>query len=432
MARRKFRNNQRQEFVSERSYQEFYLNTPQQHISRTELLRLIKGGEDTYLELKVKLSNPEKITQEIVAMANTDGGMIVFGITDQLRLEGVDNPEFVQDELIRLCREEIYPPLMPLIDCVAFDSGKRVVILEIEGKKRPYRTKDGRFFWRIGADKREVSREELSGLLDELRPLGYENVPVIGATEADIDDMVLWSFARWFSGDAFEEKNVSFYHTGEFLKKDLLLGIGNHDEFTPTVAGILLFGKNERVAELFPRSSVWVYKYAGDSPTSPIVEKTEIKGNLHTISEKVWQFIKRYSDVWESKPRSLNHPDSPVKARANYHAGVIKEAITNALVHRDMALRDAITKICLFDSFIEITNPRRTGGFVPPAAKAIRYGIPQAINPQIKAIYTSPAYGTELENGGLPMIFRESRLFSNKKTELYITNDEFRIKIYCL
>jgi hypothetical protein len=97
-----------------------------------------------------------------------------------------------------------------------------------------------------------------------------------------------------------------------------------------------------------------------------------------------------------------------------------------------MALRDAITKICLFDSFIEITNPRRTGGFVPPAAKAIRYGIPQAINPQIKAIYTSPAYGTELENGGLPMIFRESRLFSNKKTELYITNDEFRIKIYCL
>jgi predicted HTH transcriptional regulator len=60
--------------------------------TRTELLRLIRGGEDTYLELKVKLSNSERIAQGIVALANTDGGTIIFGVNDQLRIEGVSNP----------------------------------------------------------------------------------------------------------------------------------------------------------------------------------------------------------------------------------------------------------------------------------------------------------------------------------------------------
>ena len=73
----------------------------------------MRGGEDTYLELKVKLSNAERIAQGIVALANTGGGVIVFGVNDQMRVEGVDDAESVQDELVRICREEIQPPLVP-------------------------------------------------------------------------------------------------------------------------------------------------------------------------------------------------------------------------------------------------------------------------------------------------------------------------------
>src|SRR5256714_3773905 len=113
MARRKFRSNQRHEPSTERSFQEYVLSTPAPQTSRTELMRLVRGGEDSYLELKVKLSNTEKITQEIVALANTEGGVIIFGVNDQLRVEGVDDSEAVQDELVRICREEINPPLVP-------------------------------------------------------------------------------------------------------------------------------------------------------------------------------------------------------------------------------------------------------------------------------------------------------------------------------
>src|SRR5213082_1627351 len=115
MARRKFRNNQRNEPLSQRSFQEYILNTPAPQTSRTELIRLIRGGEDTYLELKVKLSNSERIAQGIVALANTDGGTIIFGVNDHLRIEGVSNPEWVQQELGRICREEIVPPVVPIL-----------------------------------------------------------------------------------------------------------------------------------------------------------------------------------------------------------------------------------------------------------------------------------------------------------------------------
>src|SRR5258705_12412610 len=107
MARRRFRSNQRHEPTTERSFQEYILSTPAQLTSRTELLRLIRGGEDTFLELKVKLSNTEKIAQEIVALANTGGGVIVFGVNDQLRIEGVADPERVKAEPVRVCAEEI-------------------------------------------------------------------------------------------------------------------------------------------------------------------------------------------------------------------------------------------------------------------------------------------------------------------------------------
>src|SRR6478672_4621143 len=145
MPRRKFRHSQRTESQDERSFQEYLLNQPLQLTNRSELLRLIRGGEDTFLELKVKLSNSERIAQAIVALANTSGGTIIFGVNDHLRIEGVSNPEWVQEELSRICRDEVVPTVVPLIDTIAFDSGKRIVALDIDGKRRPYRTRDGRF-----------------------------------------------------------------------------------------------------------------------------------------------------------------------------------------------------------------------------------------------------------------------------------------------
>ena len=432
MARRKFRSNQRHEPATERSFQEYFLSTPAPATSRTELLRLIRGGEDTFLELKVKLSNTEKITQEIIALANTGGGVIVFGVNDQLRIEGIDNPESVQEELVRICREDIEPPLFPFVDRIAFDNGRRIVALDIEGKRRPYRTRDGRFYLRIGAEKREATPEELGVLLDETRPLTLENLPALGATIQDIDEAHLWSFLREFEGDAFDNARASGYPTGEVLERDLLMATQRAGELTPTVAGLLLFGHDERVAELLPRAKLSVTRFAGEAIQSPVIERVTISGNLLTLYDSSLRFIKRYCDLWESRPKTFSPAadESPIAARANYHHAAVVEAVSNLLVHRDLALRDLTTRIHIFDHSLELINPRRTGGFSPVAQKAIRYGVPQRLNPQTAAVFSSRAYGLNLPPGGLPMLLRESRLFSSRRSELLAINDEFRLRLH--
>ncbi len=441
MARRKYRN-QRHEPSTERSYQEYVFAAPAPQTSRDELMRLVRGGEDTFLELKVKLSNPEKIAQGIVALANTGGGLIVFGVNDNMRVEGVDDAEEVRDELVRICREGVVPAIFPYIDLVSFDSGRRIVALDVEGKRRPYRTRDGRFYVRIGAEKREASREELSALMDEARPVRYENIPAVGAILADIDEAHLWSFVREFEGDAYDYTAAGGYPTGEVLERDLLLATGGAGglEPVPTIAGLLLFGQRERVADLLPRASVTATRFAGDTVQSPKIETVQLTGNLHTLFESTLRFVTRYCDLWDARPRSFSggahdgnigrDDTGAIAARANYHRGAVREAVANALIHRDLALRDQTTRLFVFDHSMEILNPRRTSGFAPPVLRSIRYGVPHRINPQVAALFTSPAYGLDLPHGGLPMLMREARLFANRRPEVHAVNDEFRVRLH--
>jgi predicted HTH transcriptional regulator len=432
MARRRFRSNQRHEPTTERSFQEYILSTPAPETSRTELLRLIRGGEDTFLELKVKLSNTEKVAQEIVALANTGGGLIVFGVNDQLRVEGVEDPEKVQEELVRICREDIQPSLVPFIDRIAFDNGRRVVALDVESRRRPYRTRDGRFYIRIGAEKREASREEISALLDEARPLGIENIPVSDATLSDIDEAHLWSYLREFEGGAFEEATAVGYPTGLVLERDLLMATVNGQDSVPTLAGLLLFGRDERVAELYPRGAVTVTRFSGDNPRAPVIERVKVNANLLTIFESLLKFITRYADLSDTRPKRNGEQVevSPIPARANYQRGVVLEAITNMLSHRDLGLRDQPSRIHIFDSSLEFVNARRSVGFSPVSQRAIRYGIPQRLNPQIASVLTNNAYGLGLPFRGLPELLKRANNFSGRRAEIVSFNDEFRLRVY--
>ncbi len=432
MARKRFRSNQRHEPVTERSFQEYLYSSGAPQTSRTELMRLVRGGEDTFLELKVKLSNSERIAQEIVALANTGGGVIVFGVNDQLRVEGIEEGEAVQDELVRICREEVIPSIVPFIDRIAFDNGRRILALDVGGKRPPYRTPDGRFFIRVGAEKREASPEELATLFDDARPLSYESLPALGASTSDIDEAHLWSFVRAFAGGAFDEASARDYPTAEILERHLLLATNNGSETVPTVGGLLLFGRDESVARLLPRAAVVATRFGGENNQAPIIERVELKGSLATVYEGAVRFVSRYGDLWDARPAGTRSTpdDAPVPARANYHRGVVMEAVTNAIIHRDLALRDITTRLNVFDRSIEIVNPRRSAGFAPVALKAIRYGMPERLNPGLAAIFSNFAYGLTLARGGLPMLLRESRSFSNRLPDISAFNDEFRLRLH--
>ena len=432
MARKRFRSSQRNEPVTDRSFQEYLYQTAAPLTTRTELMRLVRGGEDTYLELKVKLSNSERIAQGIVALANTGGGVIIFGVNDQLRVEGIDHPEEVQNELVRICRDEVSPSIIPFIDRIAFDNGRRIVALEVEGKRRPYRTRDGRLFIRVGADKREASPEELASLLDDARPISYETMTMPRASIVDIDEAHLWSFMRAFAGGAFDESRARDYPTAEILEKHLLLAGRNVDELVPTVAGLLLFGRDESVGKFLPRAAVTMTRFSGDNSQAQVIERTELRGSLATLYESILQFVRRYCDLWDARPARFapEATEAPVIARANYSRSVVSEAVANALIHRDLVVRDVTTRVHIFDRSIEIVNPRRSAGFAPIALKAIRFGVSECLNPQLASIFSNPAYDLKLATGGLPTLLREAKAFSGKLPEIVAFNDEFRLRIH--
>ena len=427
----------RQSPGSERSYYEYLVSTPTLPISRQELVRLVRGGEDTYLELKVRFSNVEKLTAEIIALANTDGGAIVFGVNDQLRIEGIDDPESVEAELREICATLIQPPIFPYINKVAFDNGRRIVILEVETEDRPHRTLDDRFYLREGSSKRETTREELSKIYEEAFLTRFEQVPVFQSwIDRDIDEALFWSYVRGVSPGNWGEGSRGF--PTETVLREMGLAVKLGEELIPTVAGLLLFGINERIEALWPRAEIVLSRYSGNALNAPLIEQVRVRGNLLRQFDGALNFISRYADLWESRPsrKSIDerHGEAPpadfLHGRANYHRGAIVEALRNMLAHRDWGSRERQARINIFDESIELINP------APPIELPIislRYGVAVPPNPRMKAIFANRHYGIPAASGGLPMIFNEMTGFSKRAPEgPALANHEFRLKLFGL
>ncbi len=422
---------------SERSYHAYQVDLPAPITSRGELVRMVRGGEDTYLELKVRFSNVEKLTAEIIALANTAGGAMVFGVNDQLRIEGVDDPEAIETQLRDICANYIQPPVFPFINKVAFDSGRRIVILEVDTDDRPHRTLDDRFYIREGSTKREATREEISLLMREMRLTRFEQVPVFRADiENDIDESLFWSYVRGVNPGYWGESTKGF--PTDSALRDMGLAVKIEDDLLLTVGGLLLFGLNDRVADLMPRADLQITRYSGNDHNSPVVEQSLMQGNLFGMFDGALGFIKRYVDLWDGRPsrktreRSVSEArrDSFLQSRAGYYRGAILEALTNSFAHRDWSARDRQARINIYDDSVEFINPAQ-----PPELPVIsmRYGVSAPRNPRLKAIFTNQHYGLPMARGGVPMICAETINFARRAPEgPSITNGEFRLKIHGL
>ena len=67
---------------------------------------------------------------------------------------------------------------------------------------------------------------------------------------------------------------------------------------------------------------------------------------------------------------------------------------------------------------------------MPAASRAIRYGVPHRLNPQLSTLFTNPAYGLKLGHNTLPEMLRATRLFAGRKADLNAHHDEFHLRVY--
>lgn len=396
-------------------------------LDRTDLLNLIRGGEDTHLEFKIRLVNTDKVVGEIVALANAGGGAILFGVNDQRRVEGLDDPEQVEEQLIDICRNQIKPPLFPRLDKVAFDNGTRIVVLEVDDRRAPHQTSDHRYFIRIGSTKREANGAEIAALFARSRVASFEDMPLVTAAVEDADEALVWSYVRDLEGETFREPEG--YPTGEPLR-DLRLATNYGGSLAPTLAGLLLFGRAPAVQQIIPQSQITLVRFSGSDTTSPVVERVESFGNLTRLFDSALLFLKRYVDLWDSRPPRTNggeQPIAPIPARANYSRPAVLEALTNMLIHRDYSIAGSDARILIFDQHIEFMNPARTNG---ATRKSIEYGATLQPNPRLHHIFTSAEYGIESVQRGVPALKRAHLAFTRRDPRISMTGDEFRIELF--
>ncbi len=394
-------------------------------LDRTDVINLIRGGEDTHLEFKIRLVNTDKVTAEIVALANSGGGAMMFGVNDQRRVEGLDDPEQVEEQLIDICRNRIKPAILPRLDKVYFDNGARIVVLQVDDRRAPHCTPENRYFVRVGSTKREAEGDEIASLYARSRIAAFEDLPFIKATMNDVDEALVWSYIRDIEGENFREP--AGYPTAEAMR-DLRLAINVDGQLALTFAGLLLFGRSASVVGLVPQSLLLMTRYSGISATSPIVEQSELYGNLGSLFDHAIAFIKRYADLWASRPpKTATGNGEPVIARANYSSDVINEALSNLLLHRDYSMSNSPSRIQIFDDRMEFINAAHSHG---RTRKSVEYGATLRQNPRLHNIFTRSEYGSAVMRRGIPALRRAQTAFAKREPRLAILNDEFRLEIH--
>ena len=393
-------------------------------LDRNDLLSLIRGGEDTHLEFKIRLVNTEKITAEIVALANSSGGAILFGVNDQRRVEGLDDPEQVEEQLIEICRNQIKPPILPRIDKVSFDNGTRIIVLQVDERRAPHQTPDHRYFIRIGSQKREADGAEIAALFARSRVAAIEDMPLVEAAIEDVDEALVWSYIRDLEGEAFREP--SGFPTAAAIR-DLKLAADYGASITPTLAGFLLFGRSAPVEKVLPQSHIMLTRFSGTDANSPVVERAEFAGNVTSLFDRSLQFIKRYADLWDVRPPRASQQTEPVRPRANYPRDAVIEAMTNLLTHRDYSIIGLHSRVFVFDDRMEFINPCRTNG---ATKKSVEYGATSQQNPRLHRIFTSVEYGIEPARRGIPALRRAHYAFTRREPRISLLGDEFRLELY--
>ncbi|NJE31490.1 DeoR family transcriptional regulator [Thermococcus sp. 18S1] len=294
-----------------------------------KICELVERGENDGVEFK---ENPDikKILIAVSAFANTHGGLIIIGVRDRDgKVVGVQIGKETLAKLANEIAQNTEPEVIPRLR-VEKCGGKDVIVIEIdEHPVKPVMVR-GRAYKRVGNSNRKLTPKEISELFEESVGLSWDAYPV-DATLDDVDLDKVKEFIRKVKLPSNDEV--------EALKKLRLIRNGK-----VTRALILLFGKNPQ--EFLSQAKVRVGRFRG----SEILDSVDIEGNLFEQVEETVNTIKKHmsrryvikelvrEEVW----------DYPLEA--------VREAVVNAVMHRDYRMPEEV-QIKVLDDRIIFWNP---------------------------------------------------------------------------
>ena len=331
---------------------------------------LINSGESKKVEFKQDLSQKNQIPKTVCAFANRAGGYIIIGVSDDGDVVGVDD-ELLEDYLDRIANiihDKVYPMVMPELYTYRINNKSVIVIQIYPGNAPPYYLKsEGKLkgtYVRVGKTNKQADIEMLQEL--ERRRLNKSFDEDINR-EADSEsiDKLARLLGNVLERDITDEK-----------LKNLNLIVPSGDQWYLTNASLILMGQMDNCC-------IKCARFAGDMAID-FIDLKEYTGDIFGQLYSVIGFIKNHINM------SGVISGSGLKRKDIFEIPeeVLREAVVNALVHRDYSISGSDIKIAVYNSRIDIISPG---------------GLPKAIT--VDEIY---AGRSELRNKTIARIFREA------------------------
>lgn len=351
--------------------------------------RLLEQPEGKTIEFKRDLSSPKPMMKALVAFANTAGGRLIVGVSDDRRVLGVEDPLSQEERLCSMIADSIAPRLVPNIEMITIED-KTLLIAEVFlSSSRPHflRSEGGEtgVYVRLGSTNRQADQELIAELRRSVEGVAFDEMPMPELSIDDIDTRAIAQSAR--------EKSPM----GERELRTLKLLVPHQGRLVPSKGAIILFGRDRR----YHFSDVWTQcgRFTGKDKAD-IFDHIEIYDHLPQAVESIMLFLKKHA------MRGADFSEVRRKDVWSIPLGILREAVINALVHADYSQRGAPIRIAFFDDRIEIENP----GILLPGMtiKDMREGISRIRNPVIARLFREmnliEQWGT-----GVPRMFKQAQ-----------------------
>jgi len=295
--------------------------------------------------------DPALLSEHLVALANTDGGGLALGLAaggKVMRRVSASEAEDLLRQADALCR----PPVAAQWEERELN-GQMTVVVRVPRSSELHALLDGRVLVRSGANNRALGGEEIRLLAATKSAGDFEAEPVADAGWDDLDPQVIVGFLEG------RQKRRRALARGE--AHEVLDEMGYIRGGTPTVAGLLLFGRTPQ--RTFPQAGLLFVRFEGQAVRGREAEpaygrREEIGGPLPQLIEAAWQILTEEMQT-HAVMRGLVREE-----RSEYPLFAVREALVNAVCHRDYRIRGRRIELRMYPDRLEIISPGGLPGFI--------------------------------------------------------------------
>lgn len=317
-----------------------------------DLQKILAEKESDTVEFKKSTSLLRPTFETICAFLNGHGGIVLIGINDKCQIVGQDISDSTRQEIAREL-QKIEPAAHVEIEYIPVEGSKQIITIKVEaGKHIPY-IYDGRPYQRNQSTTSRMSQHRYEQLLIQRGQLNHSWEELF-ASDYDIDDLDHEEILRTIQ-EGVHVNRIPPEALNDNIEDALIrLKLLENDRLKN--AAIILFAKD--VFPSYGQCMLKMGRFAGISYTSDFIDNQHIYGNIFILLSEANNFIKRHLPIasifhHEALER-IDTPALPVLA--------LREALVNAVCHRDYSLQSGSSTLAIFDDRLEIWNT----GVLPP------------------------------------------------------------------